>query len=36
MSELRTRLRPDPELDGRVREHLRAQLGRVLPRDRTR
>lgn len=27
------RLRPDPELDARVREHLRAQLGRVLPRD---
>lgn len=36
MSELRTRLRPDPELDARVREHLHAQLGRVLPRDRSR
>lgn len=32
-AELREQLRPGPELDARVRAHLRDQLGRVLPAD---
>jgi SAM-dependent methyltransferase len=32
-ADLRERLRPSAELDARVRAHLRAQLGRVLPAD---